>query len=53
MCLPFHVKGQCNTNCGFSYDHALGPDAYTEAEYMGNGTGLKLWCDANYPMCGA
>ena len=40
MCLAWHTKGQCNSNCPRSSDHV----AYTSSEYQP----LVTWCSANY-----
>ena len=41
MCLAWHTKGQCNTNCPRKDDHV----AYSDVEYQP----LVDWCSANYP----
>ena len=41
MCLPWHVKGTCGSNCGHKADHI----PYSVAEYHP----LVTWCSRNYP----
>ena len=41
MCLAFHTKGVCNTNCNRVPDHV----SYTAGEYQT----LCSWCSTNYP----
>ena len=45
MCLAYHTKGVCNTNCNRQADHV----SYTPTEYQALGT----WCSANYPSSNA
>jgi hypothetical protein len=40
LCLAWHTKGQCNTNCPRVSDHV----AYTAQEYQG----LVTWCTSHY-----
>ena len=42
MCLPWHVKGMCNTGCPRSEDHLL---TYT----AGESRPLEAWCATNWP----
>ena len=42
MCLPWHVKGMCNTGCPRSEDHLL---TYT----VGESRPLEAWCATNWP----
>ena len=42
MCLGWHVKGMCNSNCSKKADHV----PYTTAEYGP----LQQWCTAHFPM---
>lgn len=41
-CLTWHVKGMCNSRCGYAADHA----PHTEAE----DAALASWCAANYRL---
>ena len=42
MCIAWHLKGMCNSNCSRTGDHV----AYTTAEY----SDLTQWCTANFPL---
>jgi hypothetical protein len=42
MCLAYHTKGLCMTNCRCSQDHV----SYTAEEYAT----LKTWCDTNFSI---
>jgi len=41
MCLAWHVKGMCNSNCGQREDHK----PYSASQYAD----LVAWCEAKYP----
>ena len=45
MCLGWHCKGMCNSNCSRSADHVQ----YTQAEYQP----LSQWCTTNWPVAAA
>ena len=45
MCLAYHTKGVCNTNCTRQADHV----SYTSSEYQP----LSTWCSTNYPSSNA
>jgi hypothetical protein len=40
FCLTYHVKGRCNTGCGYAVDHV----AHTALQNQL----LSTWCTANY-----
>ena len=42
MCIAFHAKGTCNSNCGRKVDHV----AYTNDEYAP----LVTWCQSHFPV---
>jgi hypothetical protein len=41
VCLGWHTKGMCNSDCGLKYDHIQ----YTQDELQP----LCTWCGTNYP----
>lgn len=42
MCIAFHAKGMCNSNCGRKVDHV----SYNDTEYAP----LVSWCSSHFPL---